>query len=105
VADWPTLAELKAELGVTDSLHDVSLSSALAAAVEGVRADTGIDVFAVPTDTLHRAALLLAVIVSKAPEAPFGIAAVFDVGAVQVARQHPTYTKMLKGNRVSFGIA
>jgi hypothetical protein len=57
-----------------------------------------------PTYSLAQAALILCVMAVKAPEAPYGIAAAFDLGAVRVASEHPTYTKMLTGHRQRFGI-
>lgn len=59
----------------------------------------------VPTYSLSQAALILAVMAMKAPEAPYGIAAAFDLGAVRVASEHPTYQKMLTGHRQRFGVA
>lgn len=71
-------------------------------------ADTGGEVSdpveVVPTNSMSNAALILAVMVTKAPDAPYGIAAAFDLGAVRVASEHPTYTKMLTGQRVRFGV-
>jgi hypothetical protein len=58
-----------------------------------------------PTYSQSQAALILCVMVVKAPEAPYGIAAAFDLGAVRVAAEHPTYTKMLTGHRQRFGVA
>lgn len=57
-----------------------------------------------PTNSLSNAALILAVMAVKAPEAPFGIAAVFDLGALRVAANHPTYLRMLTGHRFRFGV-
>jgi len=57
-----------------------------------------------PTNKLSNAALILAVMVVKAPDAPYGIAAVFDLGGVRVAAQHPTYQAMLTGQRLRFGV-
>lgn len=127
MAEWPSLEDLKRELGVAlaDTTADATLSSALAAATELVITDCGRDEASVAlledryeayypswvlpelvvTEALRQAALLMAVVIAKAPEAPFGIAAVYDVAAVQIARQHPTYTKLLRGSRVSFGVA
>jgi len=72
-------------------------------------ADTGGEVSdpveVVPTNSMSNAALILAVMVVKAPDAPYGIAAAFDLGAVRVASDHPTYTKMLTGQRVRFAVA
>jgi N-acetylmuramic acid 6-phosphate (MurNAc-6-P) etherase len=44
----------------------------------------------IPTFSLSQAALILTVMAVKAPEAPYGIAAAFDLGAVRVASEHPT---------------
>jgi hypothetical protein len=128
MADWPDLAMLKQALGVDRDDKDALLQQALGAAIEGVVTDCGgsaVDVtFAagVPTvalrapepdepveitvtDSLAAAALLLAVSVTKAPDAPFGVASTFDTGGIYVARHNPNYTRLLKGNRVRFGIA
>jgi hypothetical protein len=40
----------------------------------------------------------------KAPDAPYGIAAVFDTGGLRVAHEHPTYQRMLAGHRHSFSL-
>ena len=58
-----------------------------------------------PNASTASAALILATMAVKAPDAPFGVAAVFDTGGLRVAAQHPTYLRMLVGNRRSFGIA
>lgn len=58
----------------------------------------------VPSHSLNQAALILSVMAVKAPDAPYGVAAVFDLGGLQVASQHPTYTRMLTGHRLRFGI-
>lgn len=58
-----------------------------------------------PNNSLSQAALILAVMAVKAPEAPYGIAAVFDLGALRVAADHPTYRRMLTGSHERFGIA
>ncbi len=108
MATWPDLATLKATLGATTTARDTVLGLALDAAVEQVRLDVGEtedDPIVVPSASLAQAALILAVMVSKAPEAPFGIAAVFDTGGLQVAAQHPTYRRLLVGSRRSFAIA
>lgn len=132
MADWPDLAMLKQALGVDRSDKDTLLQQALGAAIEGVVDDCGgskvtvtfgsppddgepsvelvdpsgedpieIDV----TNKLAAAALLLAVTVMKAPDAPFGVASTFDTGGIYVARHNPNYTRLLKGHRVRFGIA
>jgi hypothetical protein len=132
VAAWPTLAELKVTLGVTTTNRDVTLTRALAAAIEQVGVDVGYSdvtvtdadtvpvlegwldrdesenpevVEVVPNESLAQAALLLAVTAMKAPDAPFGVAAVFDTGGIYVARQNPNYSRLLKGSRLRFGIA
>ena len=132
MAAWPTLAELKATLGVTRAEADATLTRALAAAIEQVGVDIGysgvavtdaattpvltgyletdddglpVTVTVTPNNSLAAAALLLAVTVSKAPDAPFGVAAIFDMGGLYVARQNPNYLRLLKGRRLRFGLA
>lgn len=116
---WPTLDELKRSLGVTasEAVADAMLERALAASIDAVKLDVvGGDPTTSSTrfdDTigepsppaLEQAALLLAVSTAKAPDAPHGIAAVFDVGALYVARQNPHYQRLLRGWRRAFGIA
>lgn len=133
--EWPTLAELKQALGVKTDDRDLVLSRALTAAIEQVCTDLGYSdvtvaedsdsppvvvadgwyrldeddehdvVTIVPNASQSAAALLLAVSVAKAPEAPFGVAAIFDMGGIYVARQNPNYVRLLKGGRVRFGVA
>lgn len=132
MAAWPTLAELKLTLGVTTDARDVTLTRALGAAIEQVGIDVGYrdvtvsdlattpvlegwldtdesenpDVVEVtPNESLAQAALLLAVTAMKAPDAPFGVAAIFDTGGIYVARQNPNYLRLLKGSRLRFGLA
>lgn len=128
MADWPTLAMLKQALGADTSAKDALLQQALGAAIEGVVTDCGgspVEVTfssGVPTvaladpsaedpveisvtDSLAAAALLLAVTITKAPDAPFGVASTFDTGGIYVARHNPNYQKLLKGHRVRFGVA
>lgn len=134
MADWPSLALLKQALGIDTDAKDALLQQALGAAIEGVVDDCGGDAVVVtfdengvptvdlesPADSpayddetveigvtykLASAALLLAVTVMKAPDAPFGVASVFDSGGIYVARQNPNYQKLLKGNRQRFGVA
>lgn len=121
---WPTLDMLRQQLGATGDLpaeRVAILEQALGAAVEGVQVDLGRDLELEEedegyahhgplleeevTDRLAAAALHLAVSVTKAPEAPFGVAAVFDAGGLYVARQDPNYRRLLKGHRVRFGVA
>jgi hypothetical protein len=107
MAEWPDLETLKRALGMdpdeADSRDD-DLQLSLDAAVEQVEIDVGEPVTE-PSASLARAALLLAVTVWKAPDAPFGVAAVFDAGGIYVARANPNYLRLLKGHRVAFGIA
>ena len=134
MADWPNLAMLKQALGIDTDAKDALLQQALGAAIEGVVDDCGGDRVEVtfdeegvpsvavesPADSpayddetveigvthkLASAALLLAVSVMKAPDAPFGVASTFDTGGIYVARQNPNYIRLLKGSRVRFGVA
>lgn len=57
-----------------------------------------------PNHSTAQAALLLATTVMKAPDAPFGVAAVFDAGGIYVARSNPNYTRLLVGSRNRFGV-
>jgi len=109
--DWPTVDALKRRLGIRndDSGIDLDASNALDAAIEQVTLDTGFD----PdldsgtlqvTASLYEAALFLAVATYKAPEAPHGVAAIFDMGGIYVARQNPHYDRLLVGQRVRFAI-
>ena len=128
MAEWPTVAAVKVSLGVDVETRDELIAAALAASIEQVGYDLGYsevevieesdegftlmgtldtDVDAVeivPNNSISQAALILSVMAVKAPDAPFGIAAVFDTGGLRVAAQHPTYQRMLTGNRQSFGI-
>lgn len=116
MADWPNLAQLKQALNVTTDARDAVLTVALGSAVEQVKLDVWGSVSGFDdeleesgtelsvTDSMASAALILAVMVSKAPEAPYGIAAVFDTGGLTVAAQHPTYQRLLFGHRRSFGV-
>jgi hypothetical protein len=128
--DWPTLAQLRITLGVTlvDAGRDALLEQALGAAIEQVHNDAGADAVVVTftdgvptveliddeleeplvidpvTASLSQAALLLAASAMKAPEAPHGVAAVFDAGGIYVARSNPHYQRLLVGNRQRFGV-
>lgn len=131
MADWPTVEAIKQSLGVTTAERDSVIASALAAAIEQVAVDLGYTDIAVdlasspdddvpeltaalstddspavitPSNSLSQAALILAVMTVKAPDAPYGVAAVFDLGGLLVAADHPTYTKMLGGQRQTFGV-
>jgi hypothetical protein len=104
MAAWPELAVLKQARGVTSSDKDALLTDALDAAIEQVQLDVGEPVDE-PSVSLRQAALLLAVTVTKAPDAPFGVASTFDTGGIYVARNNPNYLKLLHGKRVRFGVA
>lgn len=118
MAEWPTTDELLAQLGITVALEELpepkqtTITRALAAAQEQVRIDTtglepaeGETELPAVTDSQAAAALLLAVRVTKAPDAPFGVAAVFDMGGIYKAANDPDYRRLLKGSRRRFGIA
>lgn len=111
MADWPDADAVKRRLGITrddDGLNsDVDL--ALSAAIETVEMDAATwladqETPGTPDARLASAALLLAVSCYKAPDAPFGVAGVFDTAAIAVRDQHPVYAELLRGHRTSFGI-
>lgn len=106
MADWPDVARLKRAIGITstDVDQDADLQSALDAAVEQTQLDAGVAT-PTPSASLSQAALVLAVMVMKAPDAPYGIAGVFDVSAVKIAADHPTYQRLIAGQRARFPIA
>jgi hypothetical protein len=105
MAAWPDLGALKRALGITTSTdRDTDLQLALDAASEQVQLDTGVAT-PTPSPSMAQAALVLAVMVMKAPDAPYGIAGVFDQSAVKVAADHPTYQRLLAGQHARFPIA
>ena len=102
---------VKRRLGITslDSGVDEDVALALDAAIEQVTIDTGFDADLDSgtleiTPSLAEAALLLTVSCYKAPDAPHGVAGIFDMGGIYVARQNPHYERLLVGQRVRFGI-
>lgn len=109
---WPAEDDVKRRLGITrdDDSTNADVSSALAAAIEIVTADCSddgvpsFDAEDVPA-RLREAALLLTVAVYKAPDAPFGVAGIFDTAALYVAREHPAYGNLVRGFRRDFGIS
>ena len=129
MADWPDLALLKQALGIDLDDKDALLEDALAAAIEGVVADCGGSPVEVEfgsggepmvsltdpsaeepieitvTAKLARAALHRAGTVYKGPDAPFGVASVFDTGGIYVARWDPIYQSLIKGGRQRFAIS
>lgn len=131
MAAWPTVAEVKTVLGLSSDARDSVVTSALGAAIEHVAHDLGYvevevseyqggfileaalppeddedaDVVEVtPSYSISQAALILVTGVIKAPDAPYGVAAVFDTGGLRVAAEHPTYQQMLLGERQAFGV-
>lgn len=110
---WPTIDDVKRRVGITRSDADVDadVGRALDAAILTVRDDCAgyfvhVDPDPEPTPDakLSSAALLLAVSTYKAPDAPHGIAGVFDVSAIRVSREHPSYQELIRGRRSDFGI-
>jgi len=109
---WPTLEQVKLQLGITASVKDDLVQRGLDAAILQVKVDCigsqaieeGEDITS-PSSAQAQAAMLLAVMSVKAPDAPYGVATVFDTGALYVARQHPTYQRLLVGQRQTFGVA
>jgi len=131
-ATWPTVAEVKQVLGVNTDSRDAVITAAVGAAIEQVAVDIGylsIDdteedgtftlegvtpaafyedaeseaAEVTPSYSISQAALILSVQVVEAPDQPYGVAAVFDTGGLQIAAEHPTYTQMLLGERLSLG--
>ena len=131
MADWPDLAMLKQALGVDRDDKDNLLQQALGAAIEGVVTDCGgapvtvswgsppddepivelvdpsaTDPIEVTVNSkLAQAALHRAVTVYKGPDAPFGVAGIFDSGGIYVSRYDPIYQWLLKGNRQKFSVS
>lgn len=118
MANWPDVEAVKRRLGITRDDIDDDVQLALDAAIETVQedvaawlagefpADQAADPL-VPRDPdarLASAAILLAVGCYKAPDAPFGVAGVFDVTAIRVSREHPSYDGLLRGKRSDFGV-
>ena len=109
--EWPTAADVMRRLGIntTDVGTTEDVQGALNAAIAIVEADCkykGVPTYdpTVIPDRLAQAAILLAAATYKAPDAPFGVAGIFDTAAVYVAREHPTYEHLVKGFRGDFGI-
>ena len=118
---WPTIEDVKRRVGITRSDADVDsdVTRALGAAILTVEEDCAawldgsfpaadaVDPLEPrePDAKLESAALLLAVSTYKAPDAPHGVAGVFDVSAIRVAREHPNYQELIRGRRSDFGIS
>lgn len=111
MATWPDVEALKRRVGITrdDAEVEADAQLALDAAIETVSQDCATwladqDPVGTPDARLASAALVLAVATYKAPDAPFGVAGVFDVSAIRVAREHPNYEPLIRGHRDDFGI-
>ena len=120
MASWPDVDQVKRRLGITrvDAGLTADVQLALDASIETVQqdaadwlagtfpADQATDPATVrdPDARLVSAAILLAVSCYKAPDAPFGVAGVFDTAAIAVRDQHPTYVELLRGHRSDFGV-
>ena len=112
---WPTADDVKRRLGITSSDASVTadVTLALNAAIQQVKIDVRGEDDSLDTDldlddpdaSLRAAALLLTVACYKAPDAPHGVAAIFDMGGIYVARQNPHYERLLTGHRQTFGVA
>lgn len=122
MASWPSADDVKRRVAITrvDAGATADVQLALDAAIETVKQDAagwfaGTFPLADATDPptprtdpdarLASAATVLAVSCYKAPDAPFGVAGVFDTAAIAVRDQHPTYVELLRGHRSDFGIA
>ena len=104
---WPAVADVKRRLGITTTGTDADVADALAAAIEQIERDTGrgVGTITVPSASLRAAAILLTVSIYKAPDAPHGVAAIFDTGGIYVASKNPHYQRLLVGERTRFPIA
>jgi hypothetical protein len=104
------LDELREQLGATSGALPAERVTILQRALDAAIGLVQVDTFTVleeeePTAAQAAAALFLAVKVAKAPEAPFGVAAVFDTGGLYVAARDPSYQRLLKGLRTDWGVA
>jgi hypothetical protein len=98
MADWPDTDELKQVLNVdteADNWTD-TLDRVLASAIARVKGDVGDwdEDTDEPTSNLAQAALRMAELIALRPET-----------AATVGDNDPTYRRLLKGSRRSFGIA
>lgn len=96
MADWPETEELAQVLNV-DNVEDwaTTLDRVIASAIDRVKQDVGDwdEYIDVPTERLAQAALRMAELIALRPEAA--------VGAIN----DPTYSRLLKGYRRTFGIS
>lgn len=109
MASWPTAAQVKRRLGITrnDAESNADVQLALDTAIETVQQDAAAWLESeaeTPDARLASAALLLAVVSYKSPDAPHGVAGIFDTAAIAVRHEHPAYQELLRGHRVDFGI-
>ena len=108
-AAWPTVDDLRVALGIAPGTLpglDGVLTEATETARDQVLIDTGqdADLYPVP-GALWFAARYLAIQAVRSVDAPFGIAGMVDIGALYVAKENPIYARLLRGYRVSFGVA
>lgn len=106
MATWPDAAQVKRRLGITrnDAESNADVQLALDTAIETVQQDAAewlADQGDTPDARLASAALLLAVVSYKAPDAPHGVAGIFDTAAIAVRDQHPAYQELMRGHRGS----
>jgi hypothetical protein len=96
MAQWPAVAELKQVLDVTSEDWDDTLDAVLAAAIIKVKKDVGHwnDAVDEPDDSLNRAALRMAELMSLRPEV---------ASAVRV--RDLAYQSYLFGHRRAFGMS
>lgn len=108
MASWPDIAQVKRRLGITrnDAESNADVQLALDTAIETVQQDAAgwlavQEPEGTPDARLASAALLLAVVSYKAPDAPHGVAGIFDTAAIAVRDQHPAYQELMRGHRGS----
>jgi hypothetical protein len=96
MAQWPAVEELKQVLDVTSEDWDTTLDGVLAAAIIKVKKDVGNwnDTVDEPDDSLNRAALRMAELMSLKPE----------VSSV-INERDAAYQAYLFGHRRAFGIS
>lgn len=113
MADWPELDELKQILDIEDDTevwdgdsNDTRLTRVLASAIDRTKAEVAgsverfDDIFTEPSDSVAQASLRLAELIATRPDAN-----VSRAGSDRILLQDPTYLRLLKGSRRSFGMA
>lgn len=105
MADWPDADELKQVLDITSDDWDPTVDRVLAAAIAAVKTDIGVwdEDVDVPTDSQAQAALRMAELLATRPAPQLAGARLSATVAALAA--DPTYAKLLKGSRRSFGVA